>query len=344
MKAAQKKLKITELLVISLVWLVLVLAPFLFSGESRFQSWERFLRPFEVLGPLFVLFLVNRLVLTPRLFFRKKWALFFVSVFLLVGLFTLGLLFLHHPQMRPAGPPGGPFPGPLPPHVNFLITSVLLIGFDTGLQLSIRSMQIEREKEELEKENIKNQLAFLHHQISPHFFMNTLNNIHALVDISGERAKDAILQLSKMMRYLLYDTAHGQTTLAQEIEFMRSYLELMKLRVSDKVDIQLHLPDEVPEAILPPLLFVPFVENAFKHGVSYQQPSFIHIDLRVESKALHFQVENSKAISPRSDEGSGIGIENVRRRLDLIYGPDYRLEIEDRGGIFRVELFILNSF
>ena len=135
---------------------------------------------------------------------------------------------------------------------NFLIFSVLIVGFDTGLLSGLRWIGAENEKVRLEKENVATQLTLLRTQVSPHFFMNTLNNIHALVDSNTEEAKEAIIKLSKMMRYLLYETETEKTTLKKEVEFLESYINLMKLRFSEKVRITMNLPAVVPEASIPP--------------------------------------------------------------------------------------------
>ncbi|MCB0569079.1 MAG: histidine kinase [Phaeodactylibacter sp.] len=333
-------LKRTEALLITLVWVVLAAAPYLFGGESRFASWRQFARPMEVLLPLLAIFLANRLLFVPRLLFRERRVGYILAVGATILLLTVGLYFYRQQGGGPPPPGLHPVPRPLPPYVNLLITAILLVGFDTGLKAALRVLQSEREKEELEKDHVKSQLALLHQQVSPHFFMNTLNNIHALVEISPEQAREAILQLSKMMRYLLYDTAQGRTTLRKEAEFMRSYIGLMKLRVPEKVELALNLPGDIPDVELPPALFVPFIENAFKHGIGQQERPFIRIGLWLEKGQLFFQAANSKDRAAGAGSASGIGIENVRKRLGLLYGADFHLEIKDGQDIFTVKLTI----
>ena len=231
-------------------------------------------------------------------------------------------------------------PRPVPPFANFLIFSFLVVGFDTGLRSGLRWIGVENEKVRLEKENVSNQLALLKTQVSPHFFMNTLNNIHALVDTNTDEAKEAIIKLSKMMRYLLYETETEKTTLKKEVEFLESYINLMKLRFSEKVKIIFNLPGAIPDAAIPPFLFISFIENAFKHGISYKNESFIAIDLILGKDRLLFAVRNSKADNSESKEFSGIGIENTRKRLDLLYGDEYHLEIIENEELFTVNLSI----
>jgi hypothetical protein len=235
---------------------------------------------------------------------------------------------------------GGRQPRPVPPFANFLIFSVLIVGFDTGLLSGLRWIKAENEKVKLEKENVATQLTLLRTQVSPHFFMNTLNNIHALVDSDTSQAKEAIIKLSKMMRYLLYETETEKTSLKKEVEFLESYINLMKLRFSGKVRITLNLPAIVPGASLPPFLFISFIENAFKHGISYKKESFITIDLIPGQDRLLFTVKNSKNDNNKITEFSGIGIGNARKRLDLLYGDNYHLDIIDNVDLFTVNLSV----
>jgi len=170
--------------------------------------------------------------------------------------------------------------------------------------------------------------------------MNTLNNIHSLVDINTNEAKEAIIKLSRMMRYLLYETDTEKTTLRKEIEFLESYINLMKLRFSEKVRISLKLPTVIPEKTIPPFLFISLIENAFKHGVSYREESFIDINLMIADERLLLVVMNSKADNNPIKEYSGIGLDNTRKRLALIYGSNYHFDIIDKESLFTVNLSI----
>ena len=172
--------------------------------------------------------------------------------------------------------------------------------------------------------------------------MNTLNNIHALVDINTETAKDAIIRLSTLMRYLLYDTAQGQTSLKKEIEFIESYITLMQLRFSDKVQIYVEVPHNIPDIQIPPMLFISFLENAFKHGVSYQTKSFVDFKLKVIDNQIDCNIKNSKQkIRENFDKSySGIGLTNIRKSLELLYTKDYLLNIIENDKEFEVKLTI----
>jgi len=214
----------------------------------------------------------------------------------------------------------------------------LVIGFDTGLRMISRWSKLEQEKTLLEKENVQNQLAFLRNQVSPHFFMNTLNNIHSLIDIDAGEAKDSIIKLSKLMRHLLYESEAEQTPLKKEVEFIRSYINLMKLRFTDKVEIEVAIPENLPDKTIPPLLFTSLIENAFKHGISYKHPSFIRINLSVADGRLNFDIANSKQVKDVNDSTQGIGLKNTRQRLDLLYAGDYAFDISENENEFVVKL------
>jgi LytS/YehU family sensor histidine kinase len=169
-------------------------------------------------------------------------------------------------------------------------------------------------------------LKNLKNQISPHFLLNTLNNIYALTTFDTERAQHAILELGKLLRYLLYDNQVERVPLSKEVEFLRNYIELMRLRIGKNVDLQVDL--DIPqdrEVNIAPLLFISLVENAFKHGISATHPSFIHIALSVDAAdTIIFDCRNSNFPKTADDKsGGGIGLQQVRRRLDLAYPEQY---------------------
>lgn len=221
-----------------------------------------------------------------------------------------------------------------------MILSVLVIGFDTGLKTASKWIRSEQQRIILEKDNIETRLAFLKHQISPHFFMNTLNNIHSLIDIDKVEAKKAVIKLSNLMRHLLYDSDDDFSPLKSEVDFIRSYVDLMRIRYSKDVKITLALPEEIPDKSIPPLIFISLLENAFKHGISYVNPSFINIELSIYQSLLHFRIQNSNSRESSKTNPSGIGITNTRKRLDLLYGDNYILEITDKGDTFVTDLTI----
>ena len=364
-----------EVLLISVVWIVLISAPFLFGDAADDPSWRSISKPFESLIPLAVVFFVNRFLLVPFILFRggaPNYLRYILSAVALILVATTAFFLISRqpapgnfqpspqqrqsqqsphppppPQLGPSSnssinppPPGPEQRGPIPLYVNVLIFSILLVGFDTGLRLSVKLVGSEQEKVKLEKEKMETQLTILKNQVSPHFFMNTLNNIHALIDINTTEAKEAVIRLSNMMRYLLYETESGKTSLSSELEFVRSYVDLMKIRYSENVIINLNIPERIPKKQIPPFLFTSLIENAFKHGISYKAKSFVIVDIAIDDNRLLLAVKNSIASQGIKDSPSGIGIDNTRKRLDLLYGDKYHLDILNDGTEFNVNLSI----
>ena len=375
---------------ISVAFLVLILAsPLIFGNYEDEIDWEHISRVWISYLPFIFIYLINRFLFLPLLFFRNsRWLYFLSNIFLIVAMATVVHIFLPQvflprynknprevrathrelppgkrapglndrpprPEDRPPGPeerppgPEGRRPGPrqqppkqFPPMISFMLVSVLIIGFDTGLVISVKWARSEQERIRAEKESMESQLAFLQNQVSPHFFMNTLNNIHSLIDIDTSEAKDSIIKLSRLMRHLLYDSQVEGISLRKEIAFIKDYVELMRLRFSDKVKINLDIPKQIPDTSIPPLLFTSFVENAFKHGISYQESSFIDIAFTFGSGQLSFVIKNSNPDIRKEGGPSGIGMDNSLKRLDLLYGASYSLEIEDTKEVYVVSLNI----
>lgn len=219
---------------------------------------------------------------------------------------------------------------------------LMLMGLNLGVKLYFKTQEDREQRERLEKQDLERQLEYLRYQVNPHFFMNTLNNIHALVDINPERAKTTIVELSKMMRYILYEGDKKYIPVQREALFLNNYIELMRLRYSSRVSISLDMPEMMPDVMLPPLLLIIFVENAFKHGVSYAAPSFIDIKVEVTQDKLKFRCRNSRQ-EQKPDEKKkkgGVGLANARRRLDLLFHDKYSLEIKEDDKEYDVQLEI----
>ena len=217
---------------------------------------------------------------------------------------------------------------------------ILLVGVDLGFYFYLESRRKERRMKELEVENTKQRLESLRYQINPHFFMNTLNNIHALVDIDPEKAKESIEEFSKMMRILLYEGDAPAIPLAKELDFIEHFISLMRLRYTeDALRIETVFPEERGGAVVPPLVMASFVENAFKHGVSYSEESFIRVKVDLQDGKVLFHCTNSSHPS-EGDGRHGIGLENIKKRLTLLYGKSYALSIDEGGGRYEVLLAI----
>ena len=339
-----------------------------FNWTEVFIVWRRF-------AIFLVLFLIHNFFLAPLLVHQRKRVLYITTLIVVIAAFMLYQYNSRPDFKRPLGhkppmeqtdrhrqphfnePPRSldgelpPFDGPRPQmrhhdapppiigerDILAIIVLILMFGANLGIKSYFRSSDDRKRLEKLERENLAQQLEYLRYQINPHFFMNTLNNIHALVDIDPEKAKDTILELSKMMRFVLYEGNKQGVPLSRELDFIRHYIALMQLRYTDKVRITLDLPQEVPDSQIQPLILITFIENAFKHGVSYQRDSFIEVQMAVEGDELRFMCRNSKADVSNEQKG-GVGLVNVRKRLDLLYGNNYALRINDVADIYTVEL------
>jgi two-component sensor histidine kinase len=353
-------LLLTEHLVLAIIWLFIFAAPAIFTDGNELLLWPKLKGTWIRLLPFLVLSLVNHFVLVPFILFQRRRWLYFIVGFMSIIVFiqvTNSLVANEKHRKPPSAYQPGPRqlregqvqppprqqprdkgPSAVPPEVNTFLLGILLVGFDTGLRTAFRWTWLEKEGEVMEKEKIKSELAFLRNQVSPHFFMNTLNNIHALIDFDAEEAKESIIRLSKLMRYLLYESEAEKIHLSREVEFISNYIDLMKLRYSDKVKIALEIDSSLPDSTIPPLLFTSFVENAFKHGISYQEESFVLVNIHVDDMRLVFTISNSNHKKQQDTTTSGIGIANSRKRLDLLYGNDYLLEMKESEQEYLVKL------
>lgn len=361
-----------ETLVYLAFWVIVFLAPII-SLHMRMQSnrsmpfdWDEVGHAWEVLAIAMGMYFVHNHFIAPLIIYQRRKVLYFAaSTFLLF--FYLLVMYLARPAEVPKhfrSPHGGPrkeycvkagcpkhpvyprheepeFMQPIPimgpGELMAAICVVLLMGMNLGVKYYFKEEQDAEERQELDKKNLEQRLQYLRYQVNPYFFMNTLNNIHALVDIDPEKAKTTIVELSKMMRYILYEGSNRLIPVQREMQFLNNYVLLMRLRYPDKVSITFDAPSAVPDLLLPPLLLIIFVENAFKHGISYCNDSFINISFRIEGGRLVFKCRNSKNMNRNCEKG-GLGLVNVRKRLDLLFAQNYRLDITDGADVYEVTL------
>lgn len=207
--------------------------------------------------------------------------------------------------------------------LNFCIFA----GGSTALALARKWVTAEQKLRESETARVQSELKNLRSQINPHFLLNTLNNIYALTAIDQSRAQDAIQQLSKMLRHLLYDNQEREVTLTDEMTFIENYINLMKIRLAQNVEVTFHRQVALPSIKVAPLIFISLIENAFKHGVSPTEPSFVHISITATEHETMCQIENSYHPKTHEDRsGHGIGLSQVQRRLELSYPGCYTWE------------------
>ncbi len=200
------------------------------------------------------------------------------------------------------------------------LTFLLIVSISVAIRTTNRWFKTENQRKNLENENLKSELSNLKMQLNPHFFFNTLNNIYSLIKLSPEKAQESVHDLSKLMRYHLYETNEETVALSGEVEFLKNYIALMRIRMTQNVTIETDFSIKNPTSKVAPLLFIPLVENAFKHGVNPIEPSFIKITMAEQDKIVSFEVLNTDHPQKKDGLGGiGIGLENLTKRLALIY-------------------------
>ena len=236
---------------------------------------------------------------------------------------------------------------PVPHHILLFFTGkvlplMLMVGMAIAVKAIYKLNKAEREVKELERSRTEAELKNLRNQLNPHFLFNTLNNIYALIDISPDKARSSILRLSDMMRHVLYDDNKSRyISLTKEIRFIEDYVSLMKLRMNDNLDIKVDLPENTEGIMVAPLMYISLIENAFKHGVSVISPSFLSIEIKVAGEKVVCRVRNSYFPKGKEDDsGSGVGVSNLRKRLDLIYGTDYEYETKHNDKEYEAKLIL----
>ena len=334
--------KFITVLVHLLIWtlignLLFVYQPLSWDIAVPYQLW---VKQAIVMAMLIAAYYINGYVLVPKFLLTNRVRDFLLLLILLVTIIVvinaLADQWLRLPQLmdRAFHHHGPPKKGGRGNHsLDFSISMIFITAFVLGISTSITAIQKwqhdQQHKQELEQEKTSSELSFLKAQINPHFFFNTLNNIYALTVVDVEKSREAIHKLSRMMRYLLYETQQDTTLLSKEIGFIKDYIDLMQLRLTDKVTLEFNHPENLKDVQVAPMLFLPFVENAFKHGISATQKSDISIIITQSEGGLDLTVSNSIfEDQPQSMEGSsGIGLVNTRRRLDLMYPEKYTLSI-----------------
>lgn len=353
-----------ERLLYVVVWSLIAVLPVVLElwkliNDSVF-AWRFVLRWWSGMVPLIVIFLLHNHIFLPRFMKKGRMMAYAVAVLLVLGVYG-GTKYYAHQKIReefrakrelrqmppPPQPmfefskasPHRPFPFPV---LFQLMLAAMTIGINVAISLTFTYSREQANRKELENSRLQEELKYLKQQISPHFLMNVLNNIHELAEENIKEAQNMILELSYLMRYVLYESDNDMTTLASESRFISSYVTLMKMRyVEDIVKVSLDLPDQASENVhVPPLLFVSFVENAFKHGVSYNKETTIDIRLYEKNGKIFFTCDNTVPHHKENAEKGGVGLANVRRRLDLLYGENYSLRINEEDDIHSVTLII----
>lgn len=324
----------------ALLWLILLLAPPVIDFFIRFNP-KSALEVLRINGgftaPLAIIYTLNFYLLIPWLLYRKHQLLFVVVNLLLITVSNTWMFKPHFdiPDEWRSGFYLAAF------GVFFL--NLLVLGCAVGMRFVVRWSDMQMALKEERQKNAEAELAWLKNQLNPHFLFNTLNNISSLVQIDADTAQESIGQLSDLLRYTLYDSNRELVPVDGEIDFMNNYIQLMRLRCNEltTVETDLRVPDKPAKVV--PLLFISLIENAFKHGVNSRKKSFVRIALVTKGNDLLFTCENS--YYPKNEEnriGSGIGLENLRRRLELTYPDRYEYIQELRDETYFVQITLRN--
>lgn len=328
-----------------IVWFTLFSIPYVLSYGLE-EEINRIITRFWI--PLFfyaILFYTNYFVLIDRFLFKNQTIKYILINGVIIMVFLtikskIDTLFFIDIIRKPSIDTSVWPPFKMIVYVQML-SYLAPVLFSVAIKTIKRLIKTEAQRKEATNFKLKSELQHLHYQLQPHFFFNSLNNIYALVDISPEQAKTSIHSLSKLMRYMLYETNEELVPLSKEIDFMKKYIDLMKLRVSDKTVVSYSFPLEETGIKIAPLLFISLIENAFKHGVSASKESTIKINMVTNEKTVLFTIENDDFPKKAEDKsGSGIGIPNIEKRIELLYPNKNSFKTFVKGNCFIAQLEI----
>lgn len=308
-------------------WLLIFGFPLVFMDRGSDFDWSQFLRHSCVPLCYFLIFYINYLWLVPRYLFSdepRKYILsnavliIFLGIFLHIFLESISTL--PPPEFRRHVPPRWIF------YVRDIAMMIFVAGLGTAIRTSLRWRQTEERLIEAEREKTEAELKNLKNQLNPHFLLNTLNNIYALIAFNSDKAQEAVQELSKLLRHVLYDNQQTFVPLEKELDFIRNYVALMRIRLPQQVEVSVHLEADAGGALqIAPLIFISLIENAFKHGISPTTESFISIAITGNAEgSVKCEILNSNHPKTKQDKsGSGVGLEQVSKRLELIYPERY---------------------
>lgn len=271
---------------------------------------------------------LNYYFLIPKFYFPKRYLPYVLCLLIYLGVMILAL---------DSDQGFNPLPSPPFKYANAAFVGSIIIRFIMLFLLSLGISSYNRLKQ-IEREKMKTELSYLKAQINPHFLFNTLNSIYALTVKRSELAPESITRLSSIMRYVITDAAHELVPLEKEIAYITDYVELEELRLTSKVELTYKVTGDLAGKQIAPLIFLPYIENAFKHGVSTRENSKIDIQVRIERNDLHLQVTNQKVNT--HTVSNGLGMENARMRLQLLYPGKHELEVKNEADAFSVSLSI----
>jgi two-component system LytT family sensor kinase len=287
------------------------------------------------------LFYLNYLVLIPRFLDKKHYGLFAIAVVTALiiygcGKYGVAIIFKQYVLMRIKAKVVG-FGSYF---LSTIFTSLSFLFLSSVLKFTVDWFLNERIQRDLENQRLSAELAFLKSQINPHFLFNSLNSIYSLAYQRSETTPEAILKLSEIMRYMLYECNDNKVDLVKELQYLQNYIDLQKIRFGTKAYIDFKIEGKVEHQQIVPLLLIAFIENAFKHGVANNPLTPIRLFIDVQESHLQFYIQNKKHTNNR-DASGGIGLNNVKRRLNLLYKGKYNLDIHDETDNYTVELSLI---
>ena len=322
-------------------WAVVSILPaliFITEGSQRFE--EAFYRSVMSLPFLMILFYSCYFWLIDKLWFKKQYIAFILVVVALIlcasySKYELFSYFdLHKGKHK------------MPPFHAFMyfdfLSNLLPVVFAMAIRYAQRNFSLEIAQKEVKAQKLQADLTQLKYQLQPHFFFNALNNIYSLIAFDPQKAQQSVHSLSKLMRHFMQNSDQKQISLAEEVDFLQQYISLMQLRLTDKTTVRVDFPKQVPPLTIAPLLFISLVENAFKHGVSATEVTELSFSLRVEENKVIFRSENTIIPKQESLYNSGIGIDNLKKRLRLLYPEKHQYTVEERDGKYIAQLTIEN--
>lgn len=333
-------------LIHTLVWAVVIFSPLFGTSPDRpLMEVQEYIRFLVVPVSFMIVFYVNYLWLIDRLLGRRRTGLFILANIVLIALVMMAVhicfRYLFIPEMhRPMRPRA--FMDQFMFQARNAVLYTLVAGASVALRMTGRWYTAESARKDLEHRRSEAELQNLKSQLNPHFLFNTLNNIYSLIQIDPVKAQSAVHDLSRLLRYVLYGGSHEKVPLQDELDFIKEYIALMRIRLPKDVDVRVDVPERISGEMIAPLMFITLVENAFKHGVSSSAPSFIHVDLSVEGSRLVCECVNSwyPKASDEDRSGSGIGLANLNRRLEMIYPGKYDFRYGREGNEYKAVLCI----
>jgi len=334
---------INHILLWGVAWFLLIL----FFTEGWEDPLRLIYRVLPLIVSLLILVAINLTYLLPKLYFKRKLGLYFlISSFLFIGLIWLlnNELLIFSEFVESYNVPEKIFErrrnSQAGTWLRFFIPLLISFVGSTLVELTHFANKKEKAAISIEKEKLDTEMKFLKSQVNPHFLFNALNNIYALTVIKSDQAPGNLMRLSEMLRYMLYDSNDGKVPLQKEIEYLENYISLASLKDSRGLNVKAELDKSQPGLKVAPLLFIPFVENAFKHSkIEDLNNGFIKICLKTSSEQIEFSVENSiPSVSFKKDKLGGIGLTNTKKRLELLYPYKHLLNISDSGKVYSVIL------